>query len=353
MCTFTKNDGVLQSFRNIDVLWTSPIDDVAEGTLMLRNIVVLAVVVLGCDNAKPTSPSPSKTPAPKQRKTSPKQEKNNEVIKSKSTPKQVLFTIDDLPVAMRSLYDEDQKTQLAQSLCAVLKKHNIPTIGFINMKWAKPDADAYKIWRNCSVVTLGNHTWSHPHMRKVGLEAYLEDLVKGHNALQAEVPNQKTIYFRYPYLYEGHDPAHQRAVRQKLKSLQSRNIPVTIDSMDWYYARGHAKALKKHDLKAAKRFQQAWFWDLEESTARAEWQAGALFDEMPPQVLLLHANPLTAANLERYILWLKARGYRFVDAKTVLEHPAYQVQPMSTAARGISRWLRLRRHRSMTKAQSK
>lgn len=322
---------------------------------MLRYLVIAAVFVMGCNNAKPKSktPTPSKSPIQKTPALAPKPRVINKTTKSKPANRQVLFTIDDLPVAMRSLYDEDQKTKIAQSLCAILKRHNIPTIGFVNMKWAKPDAKAFDLWRTCPVVTLGNHTWSHPHMRKVGLDAYLADLAKGHKALQAIVPNQKAILFRYPYLFEGHDPANQLAVREKLTALQSANIPVTIDSMDWYFARGYSKALQKKDAATAKRYQQAWFWDLQESTERAEWQAQSLFGDLPPQVLLLHANLLNADHLERYILWLKARGYTFVDANTVLKHPAYKVQPMSTSPRGLSRWVRLRRHREMMKAQPK
>lgn len=122
-------------------------------------------------------------------------------------------------------------------------------------------------------------------------------------------------------------------------------MPVTIDTMDWWYARAWLDARADGDPARAERLRQAWRWNLEEATIVAEHLARDLFGREPPQILLLHANALNARHLGAYLDWLAARGYRFVGRAEAMKDPAYAEEVTTVSPTGDSQWLRLRRSR--------
>jgi peptidoglycan-N-acetylglucosamine deacetylase len=266
-----------------------------------------------------------------------------------SSPPQrtMAITVDDLPIAMPSVYgSEEERVEVIAELTALIVRRALPVTGFVNMEGDGEHPELMPLWRQ-SGIELGNHTWSHPHLRKVGLEAYLADLEKGHEAVAALAGEGATIRFRYPYLYQGYDPEDRDAIRTKLEELGSPVVPVSIDTSDWYFARGYSEAKRAGDQALAARYRQNWLWNLQESTEWAEWAGAQLFGQEPPQILLLHANELNAEHLDAYLDWAEARGYRFISVDQALADPAYQEPDPSLTPFGESQWLRLRRSRML------
>lgn len=261
--------------------------------------------------------------------------------------RRVAVTIDDLPVAAYGSHPSDEaRREVVKGLCTAIREAGIPVTGFVNMSNHERDPSLMQAWIDCGIA-LGNHTWSHPHLQEIGLDAYLEDLRRGHEALRELVGDEQPIPFRYPYLHRGFDPDSRRAITGLLEELDSRVAPVTIDTWDWLYAAGHQRATTEGDAAAAERYRSSWMWNLQEATLEAEHLARELFGREPPQILLLHANALGSRDLPAFLSWLRRRGYAFVTLDEALADEAYALPDESWSPTGDSWWLRLRRSRSL------
>jgi peptidoglycan/xylan/chitin deacetylase (PgdA/CDA1 family) len=291
--------------------------------------VVTLVALLGCQPPRQGSPpAPRPRPAHQQRS--------------------VAITIDDLPVAEYGRYrDAAERQQTVRELTGIIARRKVPVTGFFIMSLHEKDPSLLPLWRRAG-VRLGNHTWSHPHADKVSAEEYLADLERGHRAIAALADAPRSIPFRHPYLAEGFLPERRAAIRARLGQLGSRPAPVTIDTSDWFHARGYLEAKHAGDARRARLYRRAWRWDIEETTLVAELLARELFGREPPQILLLHGNALNADHLDEVLDWFERRGYRFVPLEQALADPAYALEDRSTAPTGDSHWLRLLRSRKLT-----
>lgn len=260
--------------------------------------------------------------------------------------RELLITIDDLPLADFSREKSARaRLEIVERLTTTLKKEDVPFVAFLNMEQNAKDKALLPLWQGTR-AEFGNHTWSHPHPRKVGTEKYLEDLRRGHEAV-AKLTGEREgkMPFRYPYLYEGFPCEQREAIRETLRALDARNVPVTIDGWDWYYSRRRQSALDDGDAERAKLLEGAYMGSLKEATLEAEWYSEELFGRQPPQVLLLHGNTLVADMLPEMLAFFRARGYRFVTLKDVWADPAYAEVDHTATARGFSHWKRLMRSR--------
>jgi peptidoglycan/xylan/chitin deacetylase (PgdA/CDA1 family) len=254
----------------------------------------------------------------------------------------VVITIDDLPLATPGAYRDDaHRVATIKALCKVLSDRKIPAVGFFNLHRRAPKLIA--AWKKCD-LEWGNHTLTHLHADKVPLARYLKDLEKGHAAVRKHVGPDAVISFRYPFLRRGFTPKTHAAIKAKLVELGSPVVPVTIDTLDWWYAKQWLEARADGDKAKAERLRQAWRWNLEESTIVAEHLSRDLFGREPPQILLLHANEINARHLGEYLDWLSARGYRFVTRAQAMKDPAYAEEVTTLSPTGDSQWLRLRRN---------
>lgn len=260
----------------------------------------------------------------------------------------VAVTIDDLPLAAFEIFpDDDYRRRIVAGLCSLIETRGIPVTGFLNSSVHGAMPELLERWKAAG-IEIGNHTWSHPNLRDVGSDAFIEDVRRGHEAIRTHVPNQRVIRFRYPYLSEGLDPAARDAVRAALAELGSPPAPVTILTRDWYYSTGYSRAQMAGDPVAAERWVQPWRWNMEEATRSAEALSRKIFGREPPQILLIHANELNARYLGDYLDWMERRGYRFISLEEALADPAYHEVDFTTWPDEDSHWRRLRRSRALS-----
>jgi peptidoglycan/xylan/chitin deacetylase (PgdA/CDA1 family) len=263
----------------------------------------------------------------------------------------VAITIDDLPLAALEIFhDPDDRARIVAALCNLIRTRHLPATGFVIGSSAEHAPELIARWKQVG-IQLGNHTWSHPDLRLVGPDAYIRDLRRGDHVVRALVPQQAVIPFRYPFLSEGFDPQVREAVQAALAQLGSPIAPVTILTRDWYYSTGFSEARMRSDPAAARRWIEAWRWDMQEATLLAEEQARELFGREPPQILLIHANEANAMHLAEYLDWMEARGYRFVSLAEALRDPAYRETDPATAPDGLSRWVQLQRSRELARGR--
>ena len=315
--------------------------------MSLLILVCCLLALVGCERPSPdvTRPTLQIDPAIAAEKVGDAVEEASEAARhSYENDRRVLVTIDDLPLAMYDDYrSRAERRETVARLTEKLEARSIPVVGFFNMKNHTPDPRLTEMWMAGSRFRAGNHTWSHPHVERTPAQRYIADLERGHEAVRPLVEDHRDVPFRYPYLARGFDPEVRDAIRARLKELESPVIPVTINTLDWLYARDYLDALHAGDEQRAADLQRVWLADIQEETFIAEQLSRELLGRLPPQILLLHANRLNADHIDEALDWYEQHGYEFVTLDEAMADPAYDVEVESTSRVGIGQWKRLLR----------
>src|SRR5258706_756887 len=102
----------------------------------------------------------------------------------KPPDRQVAITIDDLPAGSANSMDAATITEMTTKLLTTLRDEKVPAVGFVNEKkvYKLGEVDerikALRMWLDYG-FELGNHTFSHSSLNKVGLQAWEDDVVQG------------------------------------------------------------------------------------------------------------------------------------------------------------------------------
>jgi peptidoglycan/xylan/chitin deacetylase (PgdA/CDA1 family) len=258
----------------------------------------------------------------------------------------LLISIDDLPVAAGDLHtDPAERARITDGLLAALAKHHVPAVGLVIWGNVKSDADRGLLHRWLAAGhELGNHSANHLDLTKTGADAYIADVEAGRAGLAdflAKEGGRKVRFFRYPFLDEGETEAKLDAVRAYLARSGQRSLPVTIDDQDWDFEQPWVEARSKGDQKAMGRIGDEYQEALHVEVRDQEAKGDRIFGRPVPQILLLHANEVGAAQWDRLFTWLEGRGYRFAAADEVLADPAFAEVPRYVGPSGFGLWDRL------------
>src|SRR5437016_4114530 len=126
--------------------------------------------------------------------------------------RQIAITIDNLPAGAANWMSAAEISQMTAKLLTPLREQKIPAVGFVNEKklYKTGEVDerikALNVWLD-SGFELGNHTFSHASLNRVGLKAWEEDVIQGETVTRMLLTqhNLKLRYFRHPYLDTGRD----------------------------------------------------------------------------------------------------------------------------------------------------
>ncbi|OQY10603.1 MAG: hypothetical protein B6I28_00795 [Fusobacteriia bacterium 4572_132] len=119
----------------------------------------------------------------------------NEIIekiskKEEISDKIMCITIDD---AYKSFFDNGLE---------VLKRNNFPFTVFINTEAVDKNYTDYMTWKEIKEVSkygeIGSHSYSHPHLTKIGNQKAMDDIQKSIEGIEKKI-NKKVKYFAYPY----------------------------------------------------------------------------------------------------------------------------------------------------------
>jgi peptidoglycan/xylan/chitin deacetylase (PgdA/CDA1 family) len=258
----------------------------------------------------------------------------------------LLISVDDLPVAGGDLHtDPGERELITRGLLAALAKHHVPAIGLVIWGNVKTGDDRVLLRRWLAAGhELGNHSASHLDLTKTGADAYIADVEAGRAGLAgflAGEENRHVRFFRFPFLDEGDTAAKLDAVRAYLARSGQRSLPVTIDDQDWEFEKPWVEARRKNDSKEMERvgdeYQEALHVEIRDQEAKGD----RLFGRPVPQILLLHANEVGAAQWDRLFTWLEGRGYRFATADEVLADTVFKDEPRYIGDAGFGLWGRL------------
>jgi peptidoglycan/xylan/chitin deacetylase (PgdA/CDA1 family) len=218
--------------------------------------------------------------------------------------RQVAITIDDLPAGAANSLPAATITEMTTKLLGTLRDQKIPVVGFVNeKKLYKPGEvdqriNALRMWLDYG-FELGNHTFSHASLNRVGLQAWEDDIVQGESVtrLLLDEHKMKLRYFRHPYLDTGRDLETRRHAEAFLVARGYRIAPVTLDAWDWMYAGVYDDAKKRSDITLQDELAKSYLSYSDEVFAYSEKLSKQVVGYEPKQILLLHANQLEADHI--------------------------------------------------------
>jgi peptidoglycan/xylan/chitin deacetylase (PgdA/CDA1 family)/ketosteroid isomerase-like protein len=268
------------------------------------------------------------------------------------TARPLLVTVDDLPIAGKSP-DPAERERITTALLAALAKHDIRAVGLVTWSNVRRPSDEKLLERWLAAGhELGNHTHGHLDYTRTESSVYIADVERGRAELAAFLAKpgarraaggrtQPLRFFRFSYLREGDTPAKLQAMRDYLQKSGQRNLAVTIDNSDWSFDTPWVEATRRGDRAALDSLAAAYHDDLRLETADHEAFADDMFERQTPQILLLHANAVGAAQWERLFDWFAASGHRFATADEVLADSAFAPTHDYVGRYGCSLWHRL------------
>jgi len=270
------------------------------------------------------------------------------------TRRPLVVTVDDLPVAGGGQEDAAYRLRVTEALLGHLRRHRIRAVGFV-------------IWSNVRDPTgreilerwlaegheLGNHSFSHPNYSATEAEAYRDDVERARTEIQALLDplGRKVRFFRFPYLREGDTAEKVAAMRAYLKESGQHSAPVTIDDQDWSYDPPWREARDRGDEAAMAAIALDYHAALRFSVRHHEAQGDEALGRTSPQILLLHANAIGAAEWGPLFDWLEETGHRFAGIDEVMKEPAISDPPAVVATHGYGVWDRMTQRDGEEKAR--
>ena len=261
------------------------------------------------------------------------------------------LTFDDLPFVAAGQPYFPAAAEATAELIDVLRRHRAPAVGFVNegqlTVGGTRDEDRLallQVWIDAG-LSLGNHTFSHPDFNTLTVDAFKDEIVKGEPTLQRLMSRRGTgrLFFRHPMTHTGDTKAKKDAIDAFLSARGYRIAPHTIENSDFIFNAVYVRAQAARDKALARRVQDAYIDMTMEATTFAEGASRALFTRDIPQVILLHANVLTATSLDALLTRFEARGYRFVTLEDAMSDRAYATPDTLVSTSGPTwfwRWAR-------------
>lgn len=244
--------------------------------------------------------------------------------------RQVAITVDDLPAGAADSMTGAAIDAMTAKLVGALRDQKIPAVGFVNAgKLFKPgEADAriqaLQIWLD-NGFELGNHTYSHASLNRVGLSAWEDDVIEGEPILRQLLADHqmKLRYLRHPYLDAGKDLQTRRQAEAFLSARGYTVAPVTLDAWDWMYAPVYDDAKKRGESALMQKLVSSYLSYSDAVFAYSEQLSARTAGYEVKQILLLHGNQLEADHIGELLDVLRKRGYRFIPLQEALSDPAY------------------------------
>jgi peptidoglycan/xylan/chitin deacetylase (PgdA/CDA1 family) len=258
----------------------------------------------------------------------------------------VAVTFDDLPFASVPAEDSAALAAMTGRLLQSLQTSQVSAVGFVNEAklYREGSLDPARVellrrWLGAG-FELGNHTFSHPSLNRVALEAFEADVLRGETVTRplADSAGRPLRWFRHPFLHVGKTLEVRTAFQDFLTARGYRVAPVTVNNSEWVFAVAYARALAQGDEASARRIGEAYAPYMEAVFARSEQMALDLFGRNIPHVLVLHANALNADYFSALAAMLQRRGYRFISLDEAMADNAYQSALGFSAHEGES-WL--------------
>jgi peptidoglycan/xylan/chitin deacetylase (PgdA/CDA1 family) len=239
---------------------------------------------------------------------------------------EVAITFDDLPVH-GPLPPGETRLEVAQKIISALRAAGAPPIyGFVNgvrLEQEPASAPVLDAWRAAG-FPLGNHTWSHPNLNALSVEAYDAEIARNEPLLQEKMGEGDWRWFRYPFLAEGEPPEKRAAIRAFLADRGYRVAAVTMSFSDYAYNEPYVRCMAKGDDATIARMEAAWLEGAAHALDVDRTLSTAIYGREIPYVLLMHVGAFDARMLPRLLELYRARGVRLVTLPEAERDPFYR-----------------------------
>jgi hypothetical protein len=233
----------------------------------------------------------------------------------------VAITIDDLPFVGSGSGERglERTTMRFNQIVDALVEKQVPATGFvIGGSIARGQWELLNQFKQHG-FGLGNHTYTHISLSRVGAKRYIEDIDKADQKLSTIMTTPK--YFRYTYLDEGKGQ-DKNQVYDYLSSHQYTIAPVTIDSKDYSFNEKLLRINWRNREERLPAIKQSYLSYLENQIVKAEKH----HKEDYPEILLIHANLINSHSMGDVIDVFKKHGYRFISLDEALSRSASQAK---------------------------
>lgn len=237
----------------------------------------------------------------------------------------IAITFDDIPAHGPLPAGETRRDVIAR-IAAALADAKAPAFGFLNAGFGldAPDdaARAIAAWRAAG-LPLGNHTYSHASLDRVGAAAFARDVARNEAPLAAAARGTDWHWFRYPFLAEGGSPAVRDAARADLKARGYKVAAVTMSFADYDWNPPYAACVAARDTAAIARLEAGFLADARTAALAARARAKAQLGRDIPYVLLMHVGSFDAHMLPRLLAMYREMGFRFTTLAEAEADPYY------------------------------
>jgi peptidoglycan/xylan/chitin deacetylase (PgdA/CDA1 family) len=265
----------------------------------------------------------------------------------------VAITIDDVPIggARWSGDTPEVVTRINEGILAALKESDVPAIGFVTeqrLQVAGQIDARVAVLRSwvASGMELGNHGFSHLGFETTPIETFQDDVIRG-EVVTTWITGHRPRYFRFPYNQTGPSAEAKAAMTTFLAHRGYEVAPFTVEHADYVYNAVYAAARARGDDETRQQALDAYLDHLDTAFAYAEAFSVDLFGREVPQILLIHANEINAAVLNRMLEALEQRGYAFISLEQALRDEAYASPDDYVGRWGISWFHRWRYSRGL------
>jgi peptidoglycan/xylan/chitin deacetylase (PgdA/CDA1 family) len=253
-------------------------------------------------------------------------------------PTKVALTIDDLPTGSGEFSPYMTREEAARRIIATLEANGLRDVyGFSNghfMEWDPKQIQILKMWL-AAKYPLGNHTYHHLDLAKVGVKTFLDDIARQDQLLATwETSPRVRRVFRYPFLSEGSTVEEREAVRKYLAQNGYRIAEVTTDYSDWRWNDAFARCFSQHDQESIQWLKDHVIDNADRQVRKINTASERLLRYRIPQIVLIHLDVFTAITLPKILKRWKKEGVQFVSLDEALGQPIYGFDSKFGSAQG-------------------
>lgn len=236
--------------------------------------------------------------------------------------RELALSFDDAPRRGTPL----MRAERAERLIAGLRQADAPqAVFFANSR--RINAEGRRRLRAYAAAghVIANHSASHPHLRDLTPERFLEDVAAADRVLRP-LPGFRP-WFRFPDLEEGDTRAKRDAVREGLVAMGYTHGYVTIDTYDWYIDMLANNAAQRGEMLNMEGLKSLYIEAIVGGADFYDDVAVAHLGRSPRHVLLLHENDMAAWFIADLVAALRADGWTIVSADAAYADAIAQTMP--------------------------
>lgn len=242
---------------------------------------------------------------------------------SSAIGKEISISFDDAPRSNSAYFSGEERTK---RLIEGLKRAGVARAAFY-LNPARMDAkgiERVKAYGEAGHL-LGNHTFDHPALDKIGPKKYIESILKAHE----QIKNLKNFkpWFRYTFLGRGKTKAIRDQVYRALDENGYHDAYITVDNFDWYMDVLFEKAIESKKKIDFELLGKTYLEALYDSVVFYDELAKNVLGRSPKHIILLHENDLAALYIDQFVEHLKKNGWKIISPEESYDDPISKCKP--------------------------